>query len=765
MKNLRKIKLDILFKASFLALFIFGLFFSPVSFNKDLSFINSISAREDGDKKSSDCRYKCNQTFMPSDVPGYQKCATACDQAYQDRKDGKEIGTMETALKALVHYVFVLPMVWFATLGVNIAGIVLDPVLMNSIFSTTTADKALYDMWVFIRDILNLLFVFVLLFSAFATIFQIQKYHLLKSNTLVMVILMAILVNFSWPITRVIIDAGNVAMFYLLDALVSNVPAGAPKGNWFFGSLVDGTGIIHMIALDGAEQQALYDKAHVTDQIASGVFLMFYAITFLAIGAIFIVRIAMFVILLIFSSVGFVASIFPGTQKFADMWWDALIKWTIIGPLMVFMVYISTIFIVQMQSISRTMHGFGVSDNRLVGDGIVYSAGIVILWAGILVAQEMGGSAGSFIASKANNMRGKVFRTWKRGAVLTAGGAYLGARKAGRSLDNLTGNKVARFSGNVSGRIQRAKDRFYNDPKQNYEQKRDLASKKAQGGDIAASADKEEQIKYEADLKSASLGAIMEKAKDDNKNDNERKAARSILKQKDIVKSEEDLAKALEILSDSTQDTDALLKNAPKHLIANGSADTYKKLTDSINNTVITGNTPQAISSRKRADKQIAQIRKQFVENGRADIIYDHYIASGQTTQIALKNATSKIKTAEDIAKQTKLLKKANSRNGKPLKNYIKTTFIKSPIQRQELLKNLSSEGLSEVKDIILDQEKKESNIEKINSELEIVQGQIKTLNYANRSTWSTQDTQRYDKLKNRKRSLESRRNTIINNL
>jgi len=85
-------------------------------------------------------------------------------------------------------------------------------------------------------------------------------------------------------------------MFYLLDALVNNVPAGAPKGNWFFGSLVDGTGIIHMIALDGAEQQALYDKAHVTDQIASGVFLMFYAITFLAIGAIFIVRIAMFVI-------------------------------------------------------------------------------------------------------------------------------------------------------------------------------------------------------------------------------------------------------------------------------------------------------------------------------------------------------------------------------------------------------------------------------------------------------------------------------------
>ncbi|MGB4943433.1 MAG: hypothetical protein WBO92_05005, partial [Candidatus Moraniibacteriota bacterium] len=58
---------------------------------------------------------------------------------------------------------------------------------------------AVYTLWQFIRDFFNLFFIFILLFSAFATIFQVDSFNIrtLFKN----ILLAALLINFSYPIT------------------------------------------------------------------------------------------------------------------------------------------------------------------------------------------------------------------------------------------------------------------------------------------------------------------------------------------------------------------------------------------------------------------------------------------------------------------------------------------------------------------------------------------------------------------------------------
>src|SRR3990167_7929341 len=101
-----------------------------------------------------------------------------------------------------------------------LAGILFDWAVNPENFALVVNSKSVLVGWTIVRDALNLAFILVLLFSAFATIFQVEKFHLKK--ILLTLVLMALLVNFSYPISRFIIDAGNVPMYYLISTAFPN---------------------------------------------------------------------------------------------------------------------------------------------------------------------------------------------------------------------------------------------------------------------------------------------------------------------------------------------------------------------------------------------------------------------------------------------------------------------------------------------------------------------------------------------------------------
>ena len=72
------------------------------------------------------------------------------------------------------------------------------------------ADKntMIKDGWTLVRDLLNLVFIFILLFAAISTILQYGNMDIKK--ILPSLIVVALLVNFSMMITKMVIDASHI---------------------------------------------------------------------------------------------------------------------------------------------------------------------------------------------------------------------------------------------------------------------------------------------------------------------------------------------------------------------------------------------------------------------------------------------------------------------------------------------------------------------------------------------------------------------------
>ena len=82
-----------------------------------------------------------------------------------------------------------------------------------------TSEPIITTGWVAVRDVCNLFFLLILLFIAFCTILQIEKYHAKK--ILLTFILMALLVNFSKPIAIFIFDGSQLLMNFFLTKISS----------------------------------------------------------------------------------------------------------------------------------------------------------------------------------------------------------------------------------------------------------------------------------------------------------------------------------------------------------------------------------------------------------------------------------------------------------------------------------------------------------------------------------------------------------------
>lgn len=220
---------------------------------------------------------------------------------------------------------------------------------------------------------------------------------------------MALLVNFSFPITRFIIDAANVLQYTVLKT-------------FFAGQAGDMTSVFASITGSSGLSQIIIPglSASYTQIIASIVFSFILAITFVAIGIMFVIRMIVLSILIIFSPLAFVATILPDTGTYSSKWWDNLFRYSFFGPLMVLMIYISTKIlsatinadILSTGSSFSTIAQKNSFDQSVLVGMSKFSIPIILLWLGMGIAQSMS-IAGA-------------------GAVM--GGAQKFAKWAGRSL-------------------------------------------------------------------------------------------------------------------------------------------------------------------------------------------------------------------------------------------------------------------------------------------------------------------------------------------
>ncbi|NCA94077.1 MAG: hypothetical protein EOM84_02745 [Sphingobacteriia bacterium] len=293
------------------------------------------------------------------------------------------------------------------------SGLLLDLSLKQDFFRALVINDGVYSGWVIVRDILNMFFMLLLLFSAFATIFQVEKYHLRK--IIIMLVVMALLVNFSYPIAIFVIDFSNSLMYFLIDNT--------------FGTNASPSADVNKISEFGKNLKSASESTDEITSIILSIILVFIVfITFFSIALNLLIRILAFAVLLILAPVGFTFAFFPDTKSIANDWWSALFRYAFLGPIMAFFLYLGMSIFNQTNPIGQ--------NSFFIKDFIHFIIPITFLWMGLIASQKFGGRGSEMAMSIA---RGTGNRVRRYSQTL----AWGGTRMAGRGIDNAFGAPVA----------------------------------------------------------------------------------------------------------------------------------------------------------------------------------------------------------------------------------------------------------------------------------------------------------------------------------
>jgi hypothetical protein len=301
---------------------------------------------------------------------------------------------------------------WLLSVAAAIFGWAADSRNLTAVINGST----IYDAWKLVRDLLNMAFIIVLVYTAFTIIFQVDSSN---KKIILTVVLMALLVNFSFPIARFIIDVGNSLMYTIFNNLFNGMKNPSDIYAHFADSAQLGS-ILNGSATDGSISQL----------IAAIIFVAILVVTLLVMAILFVIRIVALAIVIIFSPIAFVGAAIPSMSSKTGQWWDYLFKYTFFGPAMALMLYVA------MNIMNRTIEVSAVASKNLsaiepasplIQSMSTFAIPIVILWIGMGLAQKMG-IEGADVAKKWGNQAFKwatIGPGWARKAMKSVSKAGL----------------------------------------------------------------------------------------------------------------------------------------------------------------------------------------------------------------------------------------------------------------------------------------------------------------------------------------------------
>ena len=267
---------------------------------------------------------------------------------------------------------------------------------------------SVYNMWKLIRDFLNLFFILTLLYTAFTIVFQIASNY---KKTLLSIVLAALFVNFSFPLTRVIIDATNVPMYYFINLIMGSTTAPVEAGQKVLGPVLSASGLKSILI---PPQNSLSKETTVAQLLMAIVFLFVFMVTIMVLAVMLVIRMMALLLLVIFSPIGFAASVIPGLKKYSDMWWDKLWQYALFGPAAMLMLYIATQFFSEIAADDTKQNMILATQGNIASTGSdffasmgMYSITIIMLWMAIGLANSMSIAGAGAVAGT-----GEKFLKW-----------------------------------------------------------------------------------------------------------------------------------------------------------------------------------------------------------------------------------------------------------------------------------------------------------------------------------------------------------------
>ncbi len=358
---------------------------------------------------------------------------------------------------------------FFVGLGSSLAymaAYIFDIAAQLSLNGTAYALDFLSSGWTLVRDIANMSFIFILIYIALNIMFDSDTTNMIR--TLAWVVIVALLVNFSFFFTRVAIDAGNIVAVQFYNAIPTPTTVGSAcvfsslcAGNGattkdLTGSIMGAIGVQTLINNDSFSKYTSGGKLSsdwFTNMIGLsflyicvGAIFWILFITFLSTGFKFIVRVAVLWFVLVVSPLAFVARTMSKTRPYYDTWQDLLIKHSIYPAVFLFIFLLLTKFTVAMggpgsTAIANALTSANVDQSSGFVAGMAQIIGNIGIRVGIIVIILYYGSK---VADKLGVMGGELGRT------IAAGGFGLTGQLVGGGLGLLGRNTLGRIGSGVA---------------------------------------------------------------------------------------------------------------------------------------------------------------------------------------------------------------------------------------------------------------------------------------------------------------------------
>lgn len=370
----------------------------------------------------------------------------------------------------------------------GLAGKIMDFTIMYSVSDTSYRTPFVSEGWQVVRDLCNMFFIFILLYIALTTILDSGGSK--NKASVVNVIIIGLLINFSLFATHLIIDASNIMarVFYNPKVIVigEKDTSGEIKSTQDeeLGHIPLSEGIVAKInpqrlLLQENQNVASSRAGSITQNsginagedgdtgITSGTFILVTIMasivnfvgmmTFLTISLSFIGRVIGLWVAMVLSPLAFLSYTVPETKNWSyvgwSSWWSETTKAAFMAPVFVFFMYIIVMFLESNMGLDLLTESSSLTDfNKILSIIIPFIVIIVLLKQAEKISTKLAGNISGQITSAVGNIGAKA------GGLALGGALGLGAfamrstvGKMGASMANSSKLQDAEAKGGITG--------------------------------------------------------------------------------------------------------------------------------------------------------------------------------------------------------------------------------------------------------------------------------------------------------------------------
>ncbi len=358
----------------------------------------------------------------------------------------------------------ILQILWVIVVNVFGTWVWLTGTLLNysvSLYVIDFADQYIFTgvgfavdrLWTLMRDLFNLTFIFGLVYLGLRMILNSDDSNTKKN--LVMLILAALLVNFSLFFTKAIVDFTNITATQIVASIQSagtvptitlqNVQGNPTPVPDISGYIIEVMRLTNFWSAPIPEFSQSRSDMYFAYIIFTALFLLITGFVFISGGLMLIIRFVVLNFYLIFSPLIFLGWVFPNLQGVTSKYWRGFLGRAFFAPVYLFCIYIALTIMGAYVSATASFNPdngmamfasgqtIGSITERVLGVAIPFVVVSGFMIAALVISQKLGADGANLAVSVGNNLQRRGRRMLYRGAtrvprnVVNKSGARLNA--------------------------------------------------------------------------------------------------------------------------------------------------------------------------------------------------------------------------------------------------------------------------------------------------------------------------------------------------